>query len=156
MEKVAIKMRIQVFTTMRDCMNLMDIAKEPDFPCKLSFEDAKIYCNGDTVQTYGIYNDDELVSIMTATFCRVFPSKDSPTGKIVQISGAYTRPLYRHKGYAKKLLESIEEIAICYGYDYICCDSIADDLYIKNGFIHAPENESRLWKPLRKELIDEN
>ena len=33
---------------------------------------------------------------MTATYMFVMPHKDSPSGRIVQISGAYTNPNYRH------------------------------------------------------------
>jgi len=145
-------MTLKILTTEEDCLNLIELSKELDFPCTLDYELAKIYCTGNSVETYGIYEDNKLVSIMTATFCRVFPCQDSPTGKVIHISGAYTHPDYRHKGYASYILNYIEKIGRLYNNDYICCDSIADNLYINNGFIKAQKNESRLWKPLRKDL----
>lgn len=144
-------MTFKILTTEEDCLNLIELSKELDFSCKLDYELAKVYCTRNSVETYGIYEDDKLVSIMTATFCRVFPCQDSPTGKVIQISGAYTHPDYRHKGYASYILNYIEKIGRLYNNDYLCCDSIADKLYINNDFIKAPKNESRLWKSLRKD-----
>ena len=134
----------------KDIPALCRLSMQPDFPYPIDKETALTYCSGGTVQTYGIRYGTDLISVMTATFCMVFPSKDSPSGKIVQISGAYTRPDFRGKGYATKLLERIEQNAIAFGADYLCLDSTADELYLKNGFVAAPDSESRLWKRLSK------
>ena len=113
----------------------------------------KQYCH-DTIPsdpgtyTYGVYYKGQLASVMTATFCEVFPCKDSPHGRICHISGAHTLSTYRHKGFASLLLQLIEHDARMYFHaDYLCCDSIADALYTKAGFIPTV-NETRLWKPL--------
>ena len=109
---------------------------------------------GPGTQIYGCYaaTDDskkpELVGVMTATYMYVSPHIDSPGGKTVQISGAYVRPDMRHNGIATKLLKAIEEDAgQHFDADYLCCDSSADDVYKKAGFIES--SESRLWKKLR-------
>lgn len=135
----------------RKIQALLDISTIDGFPYKLTEEVAKIYCSGkaptdEGVQTYGVFVNNKLVSVMTATFCVVFPCKDSPSGKIVHISGAYTLPEYRHKHYASNLLMMIEMDAVTFGADYICCDSTADGLYLSNEFEPTSENETRMWK----------
>ena len=139
--------------TGKDVGKLLEFSKEPGFPCSLSVEAAKVYCSGvrvesQCVQTYGIYEGERLVSVMTATYAYVFPHEDSPGGKICHISGAFTADGFRHKGYATLLLDAIERDAAGWCADYLCCDSNADGFYKNSGFIGAPENESRLWKPL--------
>jgi ribosomal protein S18 acetylase RimI-like enzyme len=110
------------------------------------------YCNNTkltqlSVHIYGHYIDKRLISVMTATFMLVMPHDDSPSGRIVHISGAYTDPHFRHQNIASNLLKEIEHDAKQHFHaDYICCDSTADNLYISNGFIKS--SESRLWKRL--------
>lgn len=133
--------------------DLMDISAADGFPCQLTEDIAALYCRGkapaeEGVQTYGVFADQKLVSVMTATFCAVFPHRDSPKGRIVHISGAYTLPQYRHRHYASDLLRMIEDDAKIFGADYICCDSTADGLYRSFGFEPAPENETRMWKSI--------
>lgn len=136
--------------------DLVRFSKTEGFPYELTEESASLYCTGKrpvigSVQTYGIYDsDEELVSVMTASFLVVFPHTDSPSGRIVQISGAFTHPAFRGMHYATELLKAIENDAIDFGADYICCDSTADDLYIKFGFETASDDETRLWKRLKK------
>lgn len=120
----------------------------------LTKEVAKDICIGTNpvkpcTQVYGAFFNEneknELVAIMTATYSIVFPHKDGT--RIVHISGAYTKDNFRHKGYASALLETIERDAKTYFHaDYICCDSVADNLYEKNGFIES--SATRLWKQL--------
>ena len=102
-------------------------------------------------QVYGAFDNkgehSVLASIMTATYSVVFPHKDG--SRIVHLSGAYTKDDFRHQGYASILLNAIEKDARYYFYaDYICCDSTANELYLKNGFKVAPAEETRLWKQL--------
>jgi len=131
--------------------DLLELSKQEDFPYELSIDEAKKYCSSEnikeqTTQTYGAYyRGTILVSVMTASYVRVFPHKDSPSGKIVHISGAYTHPNYRCMGYATTLVKAIEKDAKEFGADYICLDSTADKFWTKNEFIKS--NESRLWKP---------
>ena len=100
-------------------------------------------------QVYGAFCNEngksELVAIMTATYCIVFPHRDGT--RIVHVSGAYTKDNFRHQGYASALLRAIEKDARTYFHaDYICCDSVADSLYEKHGFQRA--SVTRLWKQL--------
>jgi ribosomal protein S18 acetylase RimI-like enzyme len=74
------------------------------------------YCNAKkpvnpSVHIYGHYEDNRLVSVMTATFMLVMPHEDSPNGRVVQISGAYTHIDYRHRNIASSLLQEIQEDA---------------------------------------------
>lgn len=140
---------------------LAELSNENGFSYPLTKETAKIYCAGRAprdagVQTYGVFAEDRLVSVMTATFLSVFPCKDSPSGRIVHISGAYTLPEYRHRNCATDLVKMIESDAERFGADYLCCDSIADDLYLKNGFSPTPDNETRMWKPISAYKEDNN
>ena len=132
---------------------LLALSKADGFPCEMTQEAAKRYCGvkdpaDEGVRTYGIFADDRLVSVMTATFCVVFPCKDSPSGRIAHISGAYTLPEYRRRNYAADLLTRIEADAAIFGADYMCCDSTADGLYRSFGFEPAPDNETRMWKSI--------
>ncbi len=119
----------------------------------LTEETAKEICKGihptqTCTQVYGCYhNGKDLVAIMTATYSVVFPHKDGT--RMVHISGAYTREDMRGRGYATTLLKAIERDAKeCFHADYLCCDSTANELYTKNGFVATPNDETRLWKQI--------
>lgn len=134
--------------------DLAAFSETEGFPYILNEDTARLYCRGTAptgpgVQTYGIYDENGmLAAVMTATFCLVFPHSDSPHGRIVHISGAFTRRNCRDQHHASTLLEAIEDDARRYfGADYLCCDSTADKLYVSHGFIRTC-GETRLWKPL--------
>lgn len=136
--------------------DLIAISGAEGFPYPITEDIARVYCQNreasDTgVQTYGIFEDDKLVSVMTATFCMVFPCEDSPSGRIAHISGAYTLPDHRHRHYATALLSAIEADAKAFGADYLCCDSTADGLYLRFGMHPTSDEETRMWKKLKKE-----
>lgn len=102
-------------------------------------------------QVYGAFCNEsgksELVAILTATYCIVFPHRDGT--RMVHISGAYTKENFRHQGYASALLQAVERDARdCFHADYICGDSTANEIYFKNGFQKAPAEETRIWKQL--------
>ena len=129
--------------------DLAAISKAEGFPYPISEDVARVYCqsreaNAPGVQTYGIFEDDKLVSVMTATFCPVFPCEDSPSGRITHISGAYTLPDCRHRRYATELLTAIEADAEAFGADYLCCDSTADGLYLRFGMHPTSDDETRM------------
>lgn len=115
-------------------------------------EIAKLWCSAKDLiipisLIYGLYKDSQLVSIMGATYCYMFPTTKSTKGRLVHISGAYTLEKFRHLGYATKLLQYIEEESKKYfDADYICCDSLADNLYLNNNYVYS--DESRLYKRL--------
>lgn len=145
-----------VFPLSKECVDdLHRISLLAGFPLVVSKEMAEKYCNGDDdkphegmTQAFGIYDayEKDLVAVMTATFMRVFPHPDSPSGKIVHVSGAFTHPDYRHLGYATRLLEFIEAVSKkLYGADYICTDTVAEELFKKNGYI-VSRDATRMWK----------
>ncbi len=135
---------------------LCQLSKESDFPYKIIDNGTSMveYCKGaepedGTTQVYGISRKNgELVSVMTASFMKVFPDANSPHGKIVHISGEYTKKEYRHGRYAALLLEAIEEDARKYGADYLYCDNPSDE-YKESGFKYL--TEIRMWKVLKSE-----
>lgn len=138
----------------KDTKALIKIADEHNI--KLSKKQAKKFCkcvhNKDChksiSQVYGIYDGNTLIAVMTATFCYMFPTEHSKNGKMCHVSGAFTLPKYRHQGYASKILKAIEKDARKFGADYICCDSLADDFYIKAGWMFLEEEQSRMYKRL--------
>lgn len=136
--------------------DLVVISESDGFPYPISEEVARVYCqsrdaNTPGAQTYGVFEDDKLVSVMTATFCFVFPCEDSPSGRIAHISGAYTLPDCRHRRYATELLTAIEADAKVFGADYLCCDSTADGLYLSFGMRPTSDDETRMWKTISNE-----
>ena len=130
--------------------DIFDLFGFVDDSHQISMELALMLCGGEKpshpcAQIYGAFEGAEMVSMITATYCVVYPHKDGT--KIVQLSGAYTKESERGKGYASAILEMIEHDAkVYFNADYLCCDSSADELYYKHGF--KKSDESRLWKPL--------
>ena len=129
-------------------LDLLQISRQGGYPVTIGI--AIEICKGTEpvepcTQVYGIYNRRrELVSVMTATYALVFP--ESTGTRIVQISGAYTKEEFRHRGFATSLINAIRSDAIEHFHaDYLCCDSTADSLYRKTGFVPAPADETRMW-----------
>ncbi len=97
---------------------------------------------------YGIYNEIGLVAIAIATYCTITPSAEAPTGNICLVTELYTTEIMRGRGLASQLLDSIQDDAIRLKCDYICVNSVEDNLYFNNGYELFPRNETRLWKKL--------
>ena len=129
--------------------DLKEFTRQEGFPFAVDEEMVKDYCRGDDpeemcVQTYGVYDDEKLIAVMTASFVKVFYHPDSPHGKTVHISGAFTIPERRSQGFGKMLLEKITEDAREYfGADYLCCDTISPQFFGKYGF--RENSEDRMW-----------
>ena len=131
--------------------DLMILSREQGFPCELDDGLLAVYreqIREGRIRMYGVYQGDQLVSIGTLSLFYVFPHRDSPTGLIGHISGMFTHPCHRHKGYAGDVLGAMIADAREMRCEYVCVDSTADRLYREKGFIPAPEDESRLWLPL--------
>ena len=135
--------------TKENMADLIEFSRQEGFPFAVDEEMIRDYCRGDDpvsmcVQTYGVYDDDHLISIMTASYLNVFYHPDSPKGKTVHISGAFTRPEQRSKGYGKMLLDKItEDSRIYFGADYLCCDTISPQFFRKYGYVVS--SEERMW-----------
>ena len=54
---------------------------------------------------YGLYVEDELVSICGLTIFRYFPQADDLSCKVGYITCVYTKDAFRNKGYQKKVFE---------------------------------------------------
>ena len=129
--------------------DLVQFSKQEGFPCAIDEDMVKDYCKGSDpvdmcVQTYGVYDDDDLIAVMTASYLKVFYHPDSPKGRTVQISGAFTIPERRSQGYGRMLLEKIiDEARTYFNADYLCCDTIAPQFFGKYEFIKS--SEDRMW-----------
>ena len=102
----------------------------------------------ESMHVYAIYCRGRIVSMCALSIVSVFPSEDLLNGKMGYISGMHTRLDRRRKGYASKLLDYVIEQAKESKVDYLSCDSLCDGLYIKRGFVNAPETGVRLWKKI--------
>ena len=129
--------------------DLLEFTRQDGFPYAVDEEMVKDYCTGKDptdmcVQTYGVYDDEQLIATMTASFIKVFYHPDSPKGRTVHISGAFTRPERRRQGFGTMLLEKIRADAKEYFHaDYLCCDTYAPEFFGKYGF---KENaKDRMW-----------
>lgn len=135
----------------KELQDLTALSREDGFPCELTDEVAALLDKNiasNTFLLFGEYRGDDLAAIGALSIFFVFPCPDSPCGLIGHISGVYTRPQYRHQGLSAAIVDQIIDAGREAGCDYVCLDSTADELYRKAGFIHAPENETRMWLPL--------
>lgn len=135
----------------KEMQDFLTLSREDGFPCELTDEvmallDKNIASN--SFLLFGEYRGDDLATIGALSIFFVFPCPDSPCGLIGHISGVYTHPAYRHQGLSAAIVDQIIAAGREAGCDYVCLDSTADELYRKAGFIHAPENETRMWLPL--------
>ena len=135
----------------KEKLDFLALSREDGFPCVLTDEvmallDKNIASN--SFLLFGEYRGDDLAAIGALSIFFVFPCPDSPCGLIGHISGVYTHPAYRHQGLSASIVGQLIAAGREAGCDYVCLDSTADELYRKAGFIHAPENETRMWLPL--------
>lgn len=131
--------------------DFLALSREDGFPCELTDEVMALLAKntaGDAFLLFGEYRDERLAAIGALSIFFVFPCPDSPCGLIGHISGVYTHPAYRHQGLSASIVGQLIAAGREAGCDYVCLDSTADELYRKAGFIHAPENETRMWLPL--------
>jgi GNAT superfamily N-acetyltransferase len=135
----------------KEKLDFLALSREEGFPCELTDEVMALLvknATGDAFLLFGEYSDGRLAAIGALSIFFVFPCPDSPCGLIGHISGVYTHPEYRHQGLSAAIVDQIIDAGREAGCDYVCLDSTADELYRKAGFIHAPENETRMWLPL--------
>ena len=135
----------------REMQDVLTISREDGFPCELTDEVLELLSKNiasNSFLLFGEYQGNELAAIGALSIFFVFPCPDSPCGLIGHISGVYTHPAYRHQGLSASIVDQLIAAGREAGCDYVCLDSTADELYRKAGFIHAPENETRMWLPL--------
>ena len=115
-------------------------------------------CNGGLpstpqAQMYGIYKDDRLVSAALATFMYVMPTLTEPAGREVKISGIYTLPEFRNKGYMSELYKFIESDAIKYfAADRLTVEASSEFVgFYKNNDMLADSGLTYMSKNLHKE-----
>ena len=135
----------------KEKLDFLALSREEGFPCELTDEVMALLAKntaGDAFLLFGEYRDERLAAIGALSIFFVFPCPDSPCGLIGHISGVYTHPAHRHQGLSASIVDQLIAAGREADCDYVCLDSTADELYRKAGFIHAPENETRMWLPL--------
>ena len=135
----------------KEMQDFLTLSREDGFPCELTDEVLELLSKNiasNSFLLFGEYQGNELAAIGALSIFFVFPCPDSPCGLIGHISGVYTHPAYRHQGLSASIVDQLIAAGREAGCDYVCLDSTADELYRKAGFIHAPENETRMWLPL--------
>ena len=121
----------------------------------LDEEDYALYEQIPSTHTFGAFVKGELVAMAVVSYVRVFPCEDTPNGVFIHLSGCYTKPNYRHKGYMSAIIQEIGEFAKEVNADYLSCDNLqsndakARDFFLVNGFEDISDGESRMWKQLQ-------
>ncbi len=89
--------------------------------------------------------------IVACAFLLVVEKPNSPafiTGKTGTVLNVYTNPMYRHKGYAKKIINRIMEDAVEKNLSYVELQSTEDGypLYKSVGFVdEVSKYHSMIW-----------
>ncbi|MEA5083629.1 MAG: GNAT family N-acetyltransferase [Lachnospiraceae bacterium] len=87
--------------------------------------------------TYFAFDNNSFAACGTICFYQVMPSRSNPSCKKAFITNMYTRPKYRGKGVAYKVLDYLVYEARKIGIDEIHLDATAmgKPLYYKYGFV---------------------
>ena len=95
----------------------------------------KALCNGTHI-AYLIYNENCFVGTGGVSFFQVMPTYHNPSGKKAYIMNMYTRPEYRRKGIAYKVLDMLVKDAKSMGISAISLEAtvMGLPLYEKYGF----------------------
>ena len=123
-----------------DCVqDLVKLSKEPDFPYRLTPSGAEKFCctkyiKENTIQTYGVYEGDTLVSIATATYTGVFPFYYPHHGLAAFVDGFFTIKEFRENNYEDTLIKAILKDAELYGADYVIVVCEKDEVMKNYGF----------------------
>ncbi len=86
---------------------------------------------------YLVFEKDEFVGAGAVSFFEVMPTYHNPSGKKAYIMNMYTKPLYRRRGIAYKLLDILVNESKKKEINYITLEATASGrfLYEKYGFI---------------------
>ncbi len=104
-------------------------------------ENSRIYYNktlDDGIHVaYLVFHDEAFVGAGGVSFFQVLPTYDNPTGCKAYIMNMYTRPEYRRRGIAYKVLNLLVNEAKERGISHISLEATEDGrpLYEKYGFV---------------------
>lgn len=96
---------------------------------------------------YGLFINEEIVSIAFLSIFYICPNDDSKNGLVGEISGVFTKKEQRNNGFAKQCVEKLIDYGKNVGTDYITIDSLntAIQFYDSIGFKFQSDNESRMY-----------
>lgn len=138
-----------------DCDQLtqlrIDMRNEREHPCSGDFQNTFYHStfqyftenieSGNFI-AYIAVEKDEIIATSGLCFCFAPPTYKVPDGKIAYIMNMYTKPAYRKRGIAAKLLDCIVQEAICRDCTEILLNAsdMGKPIYQKYGFTEV-ENE---------------
>lgn len=104
---------------------------------KQSYEYYQVALQNDNHVAYLVFNGDEFVGAGGVSFFRVMPTYHNPTGKKAYIMNMYTKPEYRRRGIAYKMLDLLIAEAKNRGVFAISLEAtdMGKPLYEKYGFV---------------------
>lgn len=102
-----------------------------------SYEYYKFALENGTHLAYLIFDDEIFVGTGGISYFQVMPTYHNPTGRKAYIMNMYTKPEYRRKGIAYKVLDLLAADAEARGITYISLEAtqMGRPLYEKYGFV---------------------
>ena len=102
-----------------------------------SYEYYKFALENGTHLAYLIFDDEIFVGTGGISYFQVMPTYHNPTGRKAYIMNMYTKPEYRRKGIAYKVLDLLVADAEARGITYISLEAtqMGRPLYEKYGFV---------------------
>ena len=112
----------------------------------------KALCNN-THTAYLVYDENTVIGAGGVSFFQVMPTWHNPSGNKAYIMNMYTRPEYRRKGIASKVLDMLVKECRARGITAISLEAtdMGLPLYEKYGFIKM-EHEMELPENTEKEI----
>lgn len=88
-----------------------------------------------------VHDGDSFVACGGISYFRVMPTWDNPTGRKAYVMNMYTRPAYRHRGIARRMLSMLVDDARARGVDFIALEAsdAGRPLYEREGFVSMPD-----------------
>lgn len=127
------EVRIEVLRAANNLTDDIDMSKVKRETYKYYHE----HLDRGTHSAFLVFCEDEFVGAGAVSFFEVLPTYCNPSGKNAYIMNMYTKPLYRRKGIAYKLLDLLVTESKEKGIDFITLEAttMGRPLYEKYGFI---------------------
>ena len=102
--------------------DLVDFCKQCEGCPDITEEQANLYCHVlepelPSVRTYGAFDGNQLVGILTAEFFLVFPGKAVPSGRCTAVMGLYSLPKYSLGEISAGILKLVKKDSEAFGAD---------------------------------------
>lgn len=143
--EVLTKLRVEVLRAANKLSDSVDMSEVYDE----SYDYYKNCFNKDEHVAYLVYDNDKIAGCGGVSFFKVMPTYHNTSGKKAYIMNMYTRPEYRRKGIAIKILDLLVSEAKKRNISAISLEAtdMGRPLYEKYGFTNMKDE---------MELLDEN